>query len=91
MRWDIISTMTAFRRPLTLGQKLRIFFSAAFHRKTPITAKLLLGGGLLYGIVPLDLIPDLLPIIGIADDATVLVIAVLIFLQMTKRIRKELE
>ena len=31
-----------------------------------------IGGGLLYFIVPLDLIPDYLPIVGLLDDFAVL-------------------
>ncbi|MBN1625157.1 MAG: DUF1232 domain-containing protein, partial [Deltaproteobacteria bacterium] len=32
----------------------------------------IIGGGLLYFIIPTDLIPDFIPMIGFLDDATVL-------------------
>ena len=32
----------------------------------------LIGGGLLYFIIPLDLIPDYIPIVGLLDDYVVL-------------------
>ena len=47
-------------------------------------------GGLLYGVLPVDLIPDLLPLLGIADDAVVILAVVMAFLHLTKDLRKEL-
>lgn len=76
---------------LSFGQKLKIAAAAAFHRNTPLKAKGLLLGGLLYGILPIDLIPDILPLIGITDDATVILLAIFAFLHITKSIRAELE
>lgn len=35
-------------------------------------------GAILYGVSPLDAIPDLLPLIGIVDDSVILVMMVLI-------------
>lgn len=78
-------------RKLTLGQKIRIAWMAAFHKKTPVSAKMIIGGGVLYGLLPIDVIPDLLPIIGIADDATVALVTILAFLHLSKAIRRELE
>ncbi len=63
---------------------------AAIDRRTPLSAKGILLGGLLYGILPLDLIPDLLPLLGIADDAVVLLTVIFAFLHLTKDIRKKL-
>lgn len=50
-----------YRRPLTFWEKTKIALSVVFHKRTPFSAKAVLGGGLLYGIMPLDLIPDFLP------------------------------
>ena len=61
------------------------------HSRTPFSAKALLSGALLYGILPFDVIPEILPLIGFADDATVWIIALVFFLRMTKTIRKEME
>lgn len=74
---------------LTWTQKAKIAWMTLFHRKTPMSAKAAIAGGLFYGVLPIDLIPDLLPLLGITDDATVLVLAVIVFLRMTKNIRKE--
>ena len=72
-------------------KKVTVVFKAIFDRRTPLLAKGLLLGSLLYGILPIDLIPDILPLFGIADDASVILIAVLAFLYYSKTIRKELE
>ncbi len=77
-------------RTVSATQRLRILAKAAIDRRTPLSAKGILLGGLLYGILPLDLIPDLLPLLGIADDAVVLLTVIFAFLHLTKDIRKKL-
>ncbi len=44
----------------------------AFDRHTPLYVKVVLIGAIVYFVVPDDLIPATLPIIGYADDAAVL-------------------
>lgn len=78
-------------RKLSWKQKSRIAWMALFHRQTPLAAKACIACGVLYGLMPFDLIPDLLPILGMADDATLLMVAIMIFLHLTKNLRKELE
>ena len=51
----------------------------AFDRKTPLYVKLALVGAVVYFIVPDDLIPDSIPVLGYADDAAVLAGAMKIF------------
>lgn len=41
--------------------------------------------GLLYGAAPIDLIPDLVPLLGWSDDAVVLLTAGVIALRMLRR------
>jgi uncharacterized membrane protein YkvA (DUF1232 family) len=48
----------------------------AFDRNTPVHVKAVLVGAIVYFVVPDDLIPDSLPIIGYADDAAVLGMAI---------------
>ena len=48
----------------------------AFDRHTPMHVKAVLVGAIVYFVMPDDLIPDFLPIIGYADDAAVLGAAV---------------
>ncbi len=49
----------------------------AFDRDTPNRVRFTLLGALAYFILPMDVIPDLLPIIGFADDASILSAALL--------------
>ncbi|WP_084134529.1 YkvA family protein [Paenibacillus harenae] len=42
---------------------------------TPLSAKITAVGALAYWIMPLDLIPDFVPVAGFADDATAVLIA----------------
>jgi uncharacterized membrane protein YkvA (DUF1232 family) len=44
----------------------------AFDRKTPLYVKVILAGAIIYFVMPDDLIPDSLSLIGLADDAAVL-------------------
>jgi uncharacterized membrane protein YkvA (DUF1232 family) len=44
----------------------------AFDRQTPLFVKVALVGAIVYFVLPDDLIPDTLPVIGYADDAAVL-------------------
>jgi len=48
----------------------------AFDRKTPVHVKAVLVGALAYFVLPSDIIPDVLPVIGYTDDAAVLAAAI---------------
>jgi uncharacterized membrane protein YkvA (DUF1232 family) len=60
-------------RALTLWKA----FQALFDPKTPRIAKILAIAALIYGISPLDLVPDLIPLLGQLDDLGI--IALLLF------------
>ncbi len=47
-------------------------YYAAFDRQTPLRVRATLLGALAYFILPFDLTPDILPLIGFGDDAAVL-------------------
>jgi uncharacterized membrane protein YkvA (DUF1232 family) len=51
----------------------------AFDRTTPLYVKLALVGAAVYFIVPDDLIPDSIPVLGYVDDAAVLAGAMKLF------------
>jgi uncharacterized membrane protein YkvA (DUF1232 family) len=51
----------------------------AFDRQTPFYVKAALAGAVVYFLVPDDLIPDSIPVLGYADDAAVLAAAMKIF------------
>ena len=59
----------------SFGSKLRFLrplfalYFAAMDPKTPVWAKALIIGVIGYVILPVDLIPDMIPVAGFADDA----------------------
>lgn len=47
-------------------------YYAAFDLRTPLRVRAMLLAALAYFILPLDVIPDIFPVIGFTDDAAVL-------------------
>ncbi len=68
----------------------RVIWGMLRDRRTPAYLKVLLGAALAYLVSPLDLIPDALPLIGQADDLTVLLLVLDLFLANAPReVREE--
>jgi uncharacterized membrane protein YkvA (DUF1232 family) len=59
---------------------VRMVWGIVRDPRTPLPLKALLGAGLAYVIVPLDLVPDAIPILGQADDLTVLLLVLDLFI-----------
>lgn len=51
-----------------LKTELAVYRRVLRHPQTPILAKLLLGLAVGYALMPFDLIPDFIPVIGHLDD-----------------------
>lgn len=49
----------------------------AFDRETPNSVRFTLVGALAYFVMPVDMVPDILPMVGYADDAGVLSAAIM--------------
>jgi len=64
-----------FAAQLPFAEDLLAAYYCAFDRDTPLQVKAALVGALAYFILPFDVIPDMLPLIGFADDAAVLATA----------------
>lgn len=60
----------------SVGREGLILLLALRHPATPRKVKLWIVALLLYIISPIDLIPDVLPVIGVVDDAAVFLVAV---------------
>lgn len=52
---------------------------------TPWAARLLLLAGIAYVLIPMDLVPDVIPVIGWLDDMAILPAALFIFQRWTSR------
>ena len=76
-RWRYLRTA---RLMLQLPTYTRLVWGLARDSRTPVGLKLLLGGALTYVITPVDLIPDVIPILGHADDLTVLLLVLDLFI-----------
>ncbi len=61
-------------------------YYCALDGKTPLSAKAVLLGALAYFIMPVDLVPDFIALLGFTDDAAVLFIALR---QVRQHIRPE--
>jgi uncharacterized membrane protein YkvA (DUF1232 family) len=48
----------------------------AFDKNTPLPVKVTLLGAIAYFVLPMDAIPDFIPVIGYTDDAAVLAAAI---------------
>jgi uncharacterized membrane protein YkvA (DUF1232 family) len=64
----------------TLPSYARIIWGLLRDPRTPLPLKGLLLAGLTYVVVPLDVIPDAIPILGQADDLTVLLLVLDLFI-----------
>jgi len=69
---DFWRKFVKFAAQIPFAEELLTAYYCAFDRQTPTHVRVALIGALLYFISPFDLIPDMLPIIGLGDDAAVL-------------------
>jgi uncharacterized membrane protein YkvA (DUF1232 family) len=61
---------------LPFAEDLLAAYYCAFDYDTPLKVKAALFGALAYFVLPIDLMPDVMPILGFTDDAAVLATAV---------------
>lgn len=67
---------------MTLKRELKAYRRMLGHPRTPRMAKLLLALAVGYLLLPFDLIPDFIPLIGQLDDMIIVPALVLIALKM---------
>jgi uncharacterized membrane protein YkvA (DUF1232 family) len=61
---------------IPFAEDLLAAYYCAFDRSTPLHVKATLVAAIAYFILPVDAIPDVLPVIGFTDDAAVLATAI---------------
>ena len=65
-----------------LKQEFEVYRLVLRHEKTPILAKIFLGLAIAYVLMPFDLIPDFIPVIGQLDDLVIVPLLVYVALKM---------
>jgi uncharacterized membrane protein YkvA (DUF1232 family) len=80
-----LSSSTRYLRMARLVVKLptyaRVVWGILRDPRTPIGLKGMLAAALAYVVFPIDLVPDAIPILGQADDLTVLLLVLDLFIQ----------
>jgi uncharacterized membrane protein YkvA (DUF1232 family) len=69
--------MAAFAANLPFAEQALAAWYCAFDSQTPSSVRYTLVGALAYFVLPFDIVPDILPMIGFADDASILSAAVI--------------
>jgi uncharacterized membrane protein YkvA (DUF1232 family) len=77
-RWRYLSMA---RVVVKLPTYARMVWGIMRDPRTPIGLKAILAAALAYVVLPVDLVPDVIPIVGQADDLTVLLLVLDLFLQ----------
>ena len=70
------SKLRALAAGLPFAEDLLAAHYCAFDRQTPAQVRAVLLGAIAYFVLPTDLIPDYIPVVGYTDDAAVLATAV---------------
>jgi uncharacterized membrane protein YkvA (DUF1232 family) len=86
VRRDFWSKLRKVVARLPFAEDLLTAYYCAFDRQTPRHVQAALLGALAYFILPFDVVPDILPVLGFTDDAAVLATAIRL---VTSHIRPE--
>jgi uncharacterized membrane protein YkvA (DUF1232 family) len=76
--------ITRLASRLPFAEDLLAAYYCAFDRQTPTQTRVVLLGALAYFVLPFDGIPDILPVLGFADDAAVLAAAMKLVMDSIK-------
>jgi len=60
----------------------RLFFRLMMDRRVPLWTKFIIPAGIVYLILPFDVLPDMVPVLGRIDDLLAIVLSVGLFLAL---------
>lgn len=72
---DFWPTVKRVARSIPFAEDAVAAYYCAFDRETPTHVRATLIGALAYFVLPLDAVPDFVPLMGFADDASVIAAA----------------
>lgn len=72
VQWKDVKAVNVKEKFFTLGRISKAYVTGTY-REIPWKAMLLVVGAIIYFVSPIDLIPDLLPIMGLTDDVAILI------------------
>ncbi len=75
VRRSFWAKLRRFAVALPFAEDLLAAWYCAFDRETPRHVQAALVGALAYFVLPFDVIPDMMPVLGFTDDAAVLATA----------------
>jgi len=76
VRRDFWAKLRRLAAQLPFAEDLLTAYYCAFDRDTPTHVRAALLGALAYFIAPIDMVPDVLPLVGLGDDAAVVAAAI---------------
>jgi uncharacterized membrane protein YkvA (DUF1232 family) len=76
VRRSFWSKLRRFAAALPFAEDLLAAYYCAFDRETPRHVQAALVGALAYFVLPFDIVPDMMPVLGFTDDAAVLATAI---------------
>lgn len=80
----ILRTLLSFYH---LGQSLRLALRLLFNRRVPFYLKLIPILAAIYVVLPRDLLPDIIPVVGRLDDILVMYLSLFLFLKLASKYR----
>ena len=88
MRWWRIATHPSVVKAggiWTIFKQVRLAYRLLRDERVPVVAKLVLPAALVYLASPIDLIPDLIPLLGQVDDIGLLILSLVAFIRLCPR------
>jgi uncharacterized membrane protein YkvA (DUF1232 family) len=76
VREGFVAKAKQYLRHIPMASEVVALYFCLLDPKTPLWVKGTAAAALAYFILPLDAIPDILPIVGLSDDVTVLTAAI---------------